>query len=127
MNNKPYFDNVYIYGNLYLDKVLLEYDFFSYSILKDNKGKFFVCYCYEVEKRQSWLINEIKIDDLISFLLNKIDIKRAFLIGDNKKIIIIRDYDSGKEKSESVNTNKIIKMDILPDENEFLDKKRRIK
>ena len=48
MNNKPYFDNVYIYGNLYLDKVLLEYEFFSYSILKDNKGKFFVCYCYEV-------------------------------------------------------------------------------
>ena len=60
MNNKPYFENVYIYGDLYLDKVLLEYEFFSYSILKDNKGNFFVCYCYEVEKRQSWLINEIK-------------------------------------------------------------------
>ena len=48
------------------------------------------------------------------------------MIGDNKKIIIIRDYDSGKEKSESVNTNKIIKMDILPDENEFLDKKEEL-
>lgn len=126
MNNKPYFENVYIYGDLYLDKVLLEYEFFSYSILKDNKGNFFVCYCYEVEKRQSWLINEIKIDDLISFLLNKIDIKTAFLIGNNKKIIIIRDYDSGKEKSESANTNKIIKMGILPDENEFLDKKEEL-
>lgn len=126
MNNKPYFENVCIYGDLYLDKVLLEYEFFSYSILKDNKGKFFVCYCYEVEKRQSWLINEIKIDDLISFLLNKIDIKKAFLIGDNKKIIVIRDYDTGKEKSEIVNLDKIIKMDILPDENEFLDKKEEL-
>lgn len=45
------------------------------------------------------------------------------MIGDNKKIIIIRDYDTGKEKSEPINTNKIINMDILPDENEFLDKK----
>ena len=98
MNNKPYFENVYIYGNLYLDKVLLEYEFFSYSILKDNKGNFFVCYCYEVEKRQSWLINEIKIDDLISFLLNKIDIKSIFLLGDSEKIIITRNYDSGKRK-----------------------------
>lgn len=115
MNNKPYFENVYTYGDLYLDKILLEYEFFLYSILKDNEGNFFVCYCYEVEKRQSWLINEIKIDDLISFLLNKIDIKKTFLIGDNKKIIIIRDYDTGKEKSEPINTNKIINMDILPD------------
>lgn len=126
MNNKPYFENVYTYGDLYLDKILLEYEFFSYSILKDNKGKFFVCYCYEVEKRQSWLINEIKIDDLISFLLNKIDIKSIFLLGNSEKIIITRNYDSGKEKSESVNTNKIIKMDILPDENEFLDKKEEL-
>ncbi|WP_346678478.1 hypothetical protein [uncultured Brachyspira sp.] len=126
MNNKPYFENVYIYGDLYLDKVLLEYEFFSYSILKDNKGNFFVCYCYEVEKRQSWLINEIKIDDLISFLLNKIDIKSIFLLGDSEKIIITRNYDSGKEKSESANTNKIIKMSILPDENEFLDKKEEL-
>lgn len=126
MNNKPYFENVYTYGDLYLDKILLEYEFFSYSILKDNKGKFFVCYCYEVEKRQSWLINEIKIENLISFLLNKIDIKSIFLFGDSEKIIITRNYDSGKEKSESVNTNKIIKMSILPDENEFLDKKEEL-
>lgn len=126
MNNKPYFENVYIYGDLYLDKVLLEYDFFSYSILKDNKDKFFVCYCYEVEKRQSWLINEIELNNLISFLLNEIDIKSAFLLGDNKKIIITKDYDSGKEKSMSVDTNKIINMDILPDENEFLDKKEEL-
>lgn len=126
MNNKPYFENVYIYGDLYLDKVLLEYDFFSYSILKDNKDKFFVCYCYEVEKRQSWLINEIELNNLISFLLNEIDIKNAFLLGDNKKIIITKDYDSGKEKSMSVDTNKIINMDILPDENEFLDKKEEL-
>lgn len=122
MNNKPYFENVYIYGDLYLDKVLLEYDFFSYSILKDNKDKFFVCYCYEVEKRQSWLINEIELNNLISFLLNEIDIKNAFLLGDNKKIIITKDYDSGKEKSMPISKGKIINMDILPDENEFLDK-----
>lgn len=126
MNNKPYFENVYIYGDLYLDKVLLEYDFFSYSILKDNKDKFFVCYCYEVEKRQSWLINEIELNSLISFLLNEIDIKNAFLLGDNKKIIITKDYDSGKEKSMPVDNNKIINMDILPDENEFLDKKEEL-
>lgn len=48
------------------------------------------------------------------------------MIGDNKKIIIIRDYDTGKEKSEPINTNKIINMDILPDENEFLDKKEEL-
>lgn len=126
MNNKPYFENVYIYGDLYLDKVLLEYDFFSYSILKDNKDKFFVCYCYEVEKRQSWLINEIELNNLISFLLNEIDIKNAFLLGDNKKIIITKDYDSGKEKSMPISRGKIINMDILPDENEFLDKKEEL-
>ena len=126
MNNKPYLKNVYIYGNLYLDKVLLEYDFFSYSILKDNKGKFFVCYCYELEKQQSWLINEIEVENLISFLLNKIDIRSAFLIGDNKKIIITRSYDSGKEKSKPVKIDEIIKMDILPDENEFLDKREEL-
>lgn len=126
MNNKPYFENVYIYGDLYLDKVLLEYDFFSYSILKDNKDKFFVCYCYEVEKRQSWLINEIELNNLISFLLNEIDIKNAFLLGDNKKIIITKDYDSGKEKSMPISKGKIINMDILPDENEFLDKKEEL-
>ena len=40
MNNKPYFDNVYIYGNLYLDKVLLEYDFFIFYIKKITKANF---------------------------------------------------------------------------------------
>ncbi len=126
MNDKPYFKDVCIYGDLYLDKVLLEYEFLSYSILKNNRDKFFVCYCYEIAKQQSWLINEVKINDLISFLLNKIDIKNIFLLGNKEKIIITRNYDTKKEKSISIYASKIIEMDILPYENEFLDAKEEL-
>lgn len=121
LKNYPFFYATNAYPDLYVDKVLFEYDYYSYYILTDKKHNYFVSHCYEVEERQSWIINKIDIFKLVDFLSNKIDIRDVFLCNNEKKIIITRNYIDGKESYKEIRNDEIKEMDILPDKNVFID------
>lgn len=120
LKNYPFFEATDAYPNLYVDKVLFEYDYYSYYILTDKNHNYFVSHCYEVEENQSWIINKIDINILADFLCNKIDIRNIFLYNNEKKIIITRSYTDGKESYKEFLNDEIKRIDILPDENVFI-------
>lgn len=120
LGNK-YFCNVPNYGNLYVDKVLFEYDYYSYYILIDKNYNYFISHCYEVEEQQSWVINRLNINTLLDLLSNKIDIRSVFLNNNENKIIATRNYMNGKESFKEITCDELKEMDILPDKNIFME------
>ncbi|MDY2995948.1 MAG: DUF6575 domain-containing protein [Faecalimonas sp.] len=92
-----YFEDITGIGNLYLDKVLNKFeDENIIFICKNDSGKYYFCICYEFRYELSWIITEIKLDDLLKVLIRNVDMYSIYknsssiiqvIYNDNMKII----------------------------------------
>lgn len=106
-------------GNLYIEKVLFEFDkvpmvFICQNLKKDR----FLCLCTDCITGYSWMIAKIERRTLIKLINDKISILNAIKETKNKIYIV------NKEKGEYTYSKynfKDIPLDELPDENEKLE------
>lgn len=117
---EPYFVDVPIYGDLKMEKVIVEYIYPLLSVLLDNKNKRYICMCFDTRGAQQWLITPIDIIDLVKLLNNKITLDKPFKTPNGKKILAIRNYKTGEETFEQLSADQIPTED-LPAEGEYLD------
>ena len=73
----PYFKDVPGIGNLELDEILVDYEYPLLSVLKSERGEYFLCMCYDVSGEresvvQRWAIVSITAERLKSLLRNEV-------------------------------------------------------
>lgn len=116
--NDLFFSNVPTYGDLYLDAILLEDVYIVVSILKNKKGKYFICICCEVRTEQRWIISPISKIEVQEFLTNKVPAKMFFKQGE--KIMVVRNYETKTESFSLLMANEIDE-NYLPSDDSYLD------
>lgn len=117
---KPYFQQVLHYGDLHVDKVIIDYDglipvFFS---LRDSANKLYICSCYDTSNGQQWIVAPIDPNHLIDVLTDKIPLAAPFRYCADA-VIIDWNHETGKETHEFVRGANI-PAEILPVDGEFL-------
>lgn len=116
----PYFEDVPCYGDLRMEKVIVDYVYPLLSVLKDSKGQRYLCMCFDTRGAQRWLVTPIRNVDLIKLLQNSITLSKPFEANYAKKILATRDYES-KSDSFCVLNAEDIPSENLPAEGEYLD------
>ena len=93
MLKEIYFENVLKFGDLYLDKVLNEFE--EENIIftcTDNSGDIFLSVCYEFRFKLKFILCKITINNLIELFTKQIDLYTIFKDSDCL-INIITDND----------------------------------
>ncbi len=119
-----YFKNVPNFGDLFINKVLLEYELEPVIfVCKDNYNNFFLCICDDfIDAKRSWIAIKIPVNDLLDILNDKITLLSAFKKSVNKTIII--DYCPDKKTYDYCMMNfSDIDETELPCEDQYLDEK----
>lgn len=109
-----YFSNVGVFSDLYLEKVLFEYEGEPIIFICSNKKKKFLCNCYDFRYELKWILSETNNNIILNLLDNEVTLRDAFLLSDKKKIQIIID-ENDKTNIKELNANDI-DMSILPAE-----------
>lgn len=122
MNNKEaYFKNVPQIGDLYLDKILFEFDYEPIVFVCKNINNLrFLCVCDDVIERYSWIVSRISNKKLIEVIENRITVMSVFSCSKHKILVIDRDFDSD-EYRYSFSFFKDIAADELPNEDQYLN------
>lgn len=119
-----FFNNVPNIGDLFINKVLLEYE--SEPIIfvcKDSYNNFFLCICDDfIDVKRSWIAVKIPVEDLLDIINDKITLLSAFKKSENKTIIIDyfpdkKSYDYRLMDFSDIDENE------LPCEDQYLDEK----
>nr|WP_289706959.1 hypothetical protein [Enterocloster clostridioformis] len=122
MKMNVYFTNVLDIGDLYLEKVLFEYD--NEPIVftcKDSNNYRYLCVCDDIIDSHSWIVTKISNEILIDVIQNRISILSAFETSGNKIIIIDYDFESDDYHYQALNFDDIDE-DELPSKNQYLNK-----
>lgn len=119
-----FFNNVPNVGDLFINKVLLEYELEPVIfVCKDSYNNFFLCICDDfIDTKRSWIAVKISVEDLLDIINNKITLLSAFKKSEDKTIII--DYYPNKKTYNycMVNFSDIDEAE-LPCEDQYLDEK----
>ncbi len=118
------FNNVPNIGDLFLNKVLLEYELEPVIfVCKDSYNNFFLCICDDfIDVKRSWIAIKIPVEDLLDIINDKITLLSAFKKSENKTIII--DYYPDKKTYDYHMMNfSDIDENELPCEDQYLDEK----
>lgn len=118
------FNNVPNIGDLYINKVLLEYELEPVIfVCKDSYNNFFLCICDDfIDVKRSWIAIKIPVEDLLDVINDKITLLSAFKKSENKTIII--DYYPDKKTYDYHMMNfSDIDENELPCEDQYLDEK----
>lgn len=122
--NNVYFNNVPDVGDLFIDKVLLEYELEPVIfVCKDRYNNFFLCICDDfIDTDRSWIAIKTPVEDLLGVINDKITLLSAFKKSKNKTIII--DYCPDKKTYDyrMMNFSDIDETE-LPYEDQYLDEK----
>lgn len=117
MNNIPYFKDIVILGDLYLDTIFSIYESEPIVFLcKDRNNNIYFCICTEIRYIKKWLIAKISSDDLSDLENHKVDIYNT-IIKNETVIEIVQSRE--KEFSRIRYTKNIDKYD-LPEKGAFL-------
>ena len=122
MKMNVYFTNVLDIGDLYLEKVLFEYD--NEPIVftcKDSNNYRYLCVCDDIIDSHSWIVTKISNEILIDVIQNRISVLSAFETSGNKIIIIDYDFESDDYHYQALNFDDIDE-DELPSKNQYLNK-----
>lgn len=94
MNSEVYFENVLDYGNLYLNRVLCEFEGENIIfICKDGYDNYFLCICYEFRYKLEWILCKIDMPTLLKVISNQIDLHTAYK--ESSELINITSDDNG--------------------------------
>lgn len=122
MKKNVYFTNVLEIGDLYLEKVLFEYD--NEPIVftcKDSNNYRYLCVCDDIIDSHSWIVTKISNKVLIDVIQNRISVLSAFETSGNKIIIIDYDFESDDYYYQALDFDDI-DADELPSRNQYLNK-----
>lgn len=114
-----YFRSVLEVGDLYLDKILFEFDKNPMLfVCKDQKEDYYLCLCTDVIIEYTWMITKVSRENLLKLLLDKIPILDIFksslepiIIAAQQKNVILYEEKYFDEIAE----------EDLPEENEKLE------
>lgn len=125
--SKVFFNNVPNVGDLFINKVLLEYEIEPVIfVCKDSYNNFFLCLCDDfIDANRSWIAVKISVKDLLDVINDKITLLSAFKKTENKTIII--DYYPDKKTYDyrTMNFSDIDETE-LPCEDQYLDEKETL-
>ena len=95
--SKVFFNNVPNIGDLFIDRVLLDYELEPVIfVCKDSYSNFFLCICDDfIDVKRSWIAIKIPVEDLLDVINDKSTLLSAFKKSKNKTIII--DYCPDKK------------------------------
>lgn len=119
MNKQYYFENVFDYGNLEIEYILVEDNYPILFILTNDINQRFVCVCCDIRKEQRWIINPIDCEAILQLLHNKISLQRIFILGQAKKVVAIHNYKTGLDSYSLKNAEELDILDLPRDE--YLD------
>ncbi len=54
-----YFENTPLYGDLYMEEILVDYDYPLLMVLQDVSERRYLCMCFDTRGSQQWLITPI--------------------------------------------------------------------
>lgn len=119
-----FFNNVPNIGDLYINKVLLEYELEPVIfVCKDSYSNFFLCICDDfIDEKRSWIAIKILVEDLLDVINDKITLLSAFKKSENKTIIIDYYPDKNTYDYRMMNFSDIAETE-LPYEDQYLDEK----
>ncbi len=125
--SKAFFNNVPNVGDLFINKVLLEYELEPVIfVCKDSYNNFFLCLCDDfIDVKRSWIAIKITVEDLLDIINDKITLLSAFKKSDNKTIII--DYNPDKKTNDyhMMNFSDIDETE-LPCEDQYLNERESL-
>lgn len=116
----PYFSDVPVYGNLDFDVCLFYYDTAVLFTLKNQAGSRFICVCCETRNEQRWIINPITDEALKKLVYDKITLADIFTIGEQKKVVAVRNYSTLSETFKLFEASELDALD-LPTPGFYLD------
>ncbi len=116
----PYFKNTPLYGDLRVEKIVVDYDYPLLMVLQDADDARYLCMCFDTRDSQQWLVSPITDDDLIALLRNEITLARAFRDPNTKKILASMDYDTRAESFQLLDAEEVPEEDY-PDPKDYLD------
>lgn len=116
----PYFERVPQYGDLSMEKIIVDYVYPLLSVLKDSRGSRYLCMCFDTRGAQQWLITPISSKDLTALLKNEITLSAPFENTSSKKILAVRNYETKEESFLLLDAHQVPKED-LPEKGEYLD------
>lgn len=122
-----FFNNIPNVGDLFLDKVLLEYELEPVIfVCKDNCNNFFLCICDDfIDAKRSWIAVKITVEDLLDVINDKITLLTAFKKSEDKTVII--DYCPDKKTyNYCMMSFSDIDENELPYEDQYLDEKETL-
>lgn len=116
-----YFEKIHNVGDLYLEKIFLEFE--NIPILftcRDINNRLYLCLCSEIRGIQKWTVVRTKASVLISMIKDEITIYNVFEKSENN--ILLLSYKRGNKeiKCESMIFEDIDELNF-PDRNEFLE------
>ena len=113
-----YFTDVVDIGELYLERIFLQFENEPIIFLCSNNIKnLYLCVCTEIRYQQNWLIVAITKNQLEEMMRGNKNVRSAFV--ESEKIIAISMDMNGKELSKMVHLEEINPID-LPSNNVYL-------
>lgn len=112
--NEAYFKNVPGYGDLYMDRIILDYDYPLLSVLTDRNGGTYLCICYDTRGRQRWIAVPAGPDVVRKLETDRIDLRTPFTDTDTDKDkdVILAEMDYGTREISF----RAVRPDGIPDE-----------
>ena len=119
-----FFNNVPNIGDLFINKVLLEYELEPVIfVCKDSHDNFFLCICDDfIDTKRSWIAIKIPVKVLMDIINDKITLLSAFKKSENKTIVIDYYPDQKNYDYHMMNFSDIDETE-LPYEDQYLDEK----
>ena len=116
----PYFVNTPLYGDLYMEEILVDYDYPLLMVLQDASKERYLCMCFDTRGSQQWLIAPIALEDLIALLRNEITLAKAFTDPRTKKILASMDYRTRADSYQLLDADEVPEADY-PNPKDYLD------
>lgn len=118
MEEELYFSKVGEFSNLYLEKVLFEYEGEPIIFVCSNENTKFICNCYEFRYELKWILCETSDNILLDVINQEMTLRDTFLINNKKKFEIIIDERDNTIINDISDTE--IDENILPTDNVLL-------
>lgn len=119
MNKEAYFNDI-DGKKLYIDYVIFEYDYPILFVCIDKNDDLYLCHCYEIRKKQEWIISKTNKKIIIDLLTNKLTIFDSLNSPFDENYIVTWSYEDKKEKCYKVKFEDIDELN-LPEKGAFYE------
>jgi len=118
--SNPYFRDVPKYGDLYMEQVIVDYDYPLLSVLRDGSGNRYLSMCFDTRGCQQWLITSIINQNLVELLTNRMALDIPYRNAPSSVIHAVRDYTTKAETFHEL-APEDVPDEFLPRKGEYLD------